>query len=390
MKLHEVKPREQSGRDTFARYKAQTRAAAIAALAILEASGVDRVYCDYHDDFVVRSVFGGSIKYRFVQVKTKKKQNENWTLNEVFGLKSSIRNQAKQDSKAIRDSFVGKLLCHTVNFFETCEKVVFLTNVNFEDRIEEILTDIREAKYSDPFVVEIEKRFNSCFPCSKGALESEQIRALMAKLVFEADVEYVKEKEESFFPFARERIHEYSEIDLSRKEIHEIALNLLLLIENRSVGVIVDFSEEDIDKKASVGIRDLLEILAISYDAYEALRLGGDEKAIKTASVIQRVLVAAGADNDEVEVCARCKTDWDVWLRANRKVVSEMNLLALMAEVEGTFKTVIQHFGDFRISKLRPHLKGLREQLASKELIFDLTDEQLLGALLAVLVRFQS
>lgn len=42
------KPREQIGRDTFARYKAQIRSAAIAALAILEGD-VDRVYCYLHD-----------------------------------------------------------------------------------------------------------------------------------------------------------------------------------------------------------------------------------------------------------------------------------------------------------------------------------------------------
>lgn len=390
MKLHELQPREQSGRDTFARYKAQTRAAAIAALAILEASGVDRVYCDYHDDFVVRSISGGTIRYRFVQVKTKKKQNENWTLNEVFGLKSSIRDQAKQDSTAIQDSFVGKLFCHTVNFFETCDKVVLLTNINFEDRIEQILSDISSGTFSDQIVTELAKRFNACFPYATRELTEPEVRILMAKLVFEPDVEYVKDKEEAFFPFAREKIHEYSEIDLSRNEIHEIALDLLALVEQRSAGTIVDFSEENIDRKASIGIRDLLEILAISYDAYESLHTGGDEKAIKTASVIQRVLVAAGANSDEVEVCARCKTDWDVWLRANRNVINEINLLALMAEVEQVFKTLILNFGDFRVSKLRPHLQTLHQRLTTEGLIFDLKDEHLLGALLAVLVRFKS
>ncbi|MDR6495652.1 hypothetical protein J2797_005576 [Paraburkholderia terricola] len=390
MKLHEIKPREQSGRDTFARYKAQTRAAAIAALAILEASGVDRVYCDYHDDFVIRSTSVGTVRYRFVQVKTKKKQNENWAVNEVFGLKASIRNQDKQDSDAIRESFAGKLFCHTVNFFDTCDHIALLTNINFENRIEAMLADIQLGSFSDPLVAELAKRFNTCFPYAARELTELEVRTLMAKLVIEPDVEYVKEKEEAFFPFAREKIHEYSEIDLNRHETREIALDLLALVEQRSAGAIVDFSEENIDRKASIGIRDLLEILAISYDAYESLRSGGDQKAIKTASVIQRVLVAAGATSDEVEVCARCKTGWDVWLRANRNVINEINLLALTAEVEQVFRTLILNFGDFRVSKLRLHVLSLRQRLTAEGLIFDLKDEHLLGALLAVLVRFKS
>ncbi|EOI8018186.1 dsDNA nuclease domain-containing protein [Vibrio parahaemolyticus] len=84
--LHNETPREQDGRDSFERYRAQVRSASIAALTILEGSEVDRIYCDLHDDFVKRRSNGGG--YDFYQVKTKSKQNHNWSLNEVFGIKS--------------------------------------------------------------------------------------------------------------------------------------------------------------------------------------------------------------------------------------------------------------------------------------------------------------
>jgi hypothetical protein len=390
VKLHEIKPREQAGRDTFARYKAQTRAAAIAALAILEASDIDRIYCDYHDDYVVRMTSGESIRYRFVQVKTKKKQNDNWSVNDVFGLKATIRDQKKQVSKSIKDSFVGKLLCHTVNFSDTCHQIVFLTNVNFDDRIEAMIADIQSGSFSDPLVGELTKRFNICFPTASGTLTEVEVKTRLAKLVIEADVEYVKEKEEAFFPLAREKIHEYSEIDLSRDETREIALALLALVEQKSAGQIVEFTEENIDRKTSIGIRDLLEILAISFDAYTSLLAGGDTKAIKTVSVIQRVMQAAGATSEEVDVCARCKTEWDTWLRLNRTVISEISLQALFAETERAFDTLIKNYGDFRVSKLRPHVLSLRQCLLDLDLLFDLRDEHLLGALLAVLVRIKS
>ena len=57
--FYSTKPREQVGRDTFLRYRAQIRAAALAALEILEGGEVDRIFCDYHDDFVIGKKVSG-------------------------------------------------------------------------------------------------------------------------------------------------------------------------------------------------------------------------------------------------------------------------------------------------------------------------------------------
>ncbi len=52
--LHEVSPRENSGRDTIARYQSQFRAAAYESLSLLEDDVLDRVYCDYQDDYIAQ------------------------------------------------------------------------------------------------------------------------------------------------------------------------------------------------------------------------------------------------------------------------------------------------------------------------------------------------
>ena len=53
--LEIVAPIEDVGRDTISRFDMQFQAAAAyAALEILDGNGIDCVYCDYHDDFVVR------------------------------------------------------------------------------------------------------------------------------------------------------------------------------------------------------------------------------------------------------------------------------------------------------------------------------------------------
>lgn len=71
-KLHDVAPRETAGRDTILRYTYQFRAAGHACLQILEDNEIDFVYCDYHDDYVVRRSKDGVQTYQFHQVKTKK------------------------------------------------------------------------------------------------------------------------------------------------------------------------------------------------------------------------------------------------------------------------------------------------------------------------------
>jgi hypothetical protein len=100
-----VAPREHDGRDAFARYRAQVRAASIAALAILESKEVDRIYCDLHDDYVVRSSNNAAkVRYEFVQVKTKAKQNENWTIGELLGIDGRVKDLAKHSAAQIKDT----------------------------------------------------------------------------------------------------------------------------------------------------------------------------------------------------------------------------------------------------------------------------------------------
>lgn len=71
-RIHEVEPRENVGRDTIARFQAQFRGAAFECLSLLEDDDLDRVYCDYQDDFVSRLNIDGNHIYNFYQVKTKR------------------------------------------------------------------------------------------------------------------------------------------------------------------------------------------------------------------------------------------------------------------------------------------------------------------------------
>jgi len=214
MEVLETKlPREQAGRDSFSRYRAQVRSAAVAALSILEGKEVDRVYCDLHDDFVIRKKDVNGHSYLFYQVKTHGKQNYNWTIGDLLNLNTRIKDQSKHSTDRLKNSFLGKLLLHTVVFDESCNCVVFQTNINNHDDVEEMLVDISSGQFNNKYAKLLIDRFNECF--DKRYSDTE-IKGRLSKLSYETDIQYLKENDDSFEAYAREMVFKYSEIDIQR------------------------------------------------------------------------------------------------------------------------------------------------------------------------------
>jgi len=387
--LETKNPREQNGRDSFGRYRAQVRSAAM--VSILEGQDIDRVYCDLHDDFVVRKNDSNGYSYIFYQVKTKGKQNHNWSVNELFGLNPRLKDQAKQDTNKIKDSFIGKLLLHTVVFDEYCNAVVFQTNIHNSDDVDKLFKDIKEGTFQDKLSKVLISRFNNLFPDEvDSGLSSDAIKERLSKLKFETDVQHLKNDDGNFEPAARDKIYKFSEVDLEYTDSKEILMKLLELVERKSSGVISELTSESIEEFAGISIDDLLSILSISKDAYENLLKGGDSKAIKSASIIQRTLFAAGAGAEEVEYCSRCKTNWDLWRRKNRHVILEFELQTITSKIRQLLNDSIQGGNSIYLAKLRLPIKDLVDQLTLEELIYDLDIELILGGVFAELVKGKS
>lgn len=388
--LENKSPREQSGRDSFSRYRAQVRSAAVATLSILEGLDIDRVYCDLHDDFVIRKKDENGFTYIFYQVKTKGKQNHNWTINELFGLKAKLRDQSKQCSDAIKDSFIGKLLLHTVVFDQYCNSVVFQSNIHNSDEVIGLLEDIESGSFANKFTKVLLERFNECFNESPTQFTLEQVKERLSKLKFHSDVSYLKENDSSFDLVVKEQIYQFSEIELERAEFREILLRLLDLVERKSSGVIKTWNAESIEKFAGISIDDLLSVLSISRDAYLALLAGGDPNAIKSASMIQRALRASGADISAVMYCSRCKIDWDLWFRNARHIMPELDLLFISERISSILWAAVTPQGMLSVSSLRQPIKDFLSELDTKNLKTDLNDDLALGGIFSALIRGKS
>ena len=335
--IHDKAPRETVGRDTMVRFRMQFQAAAYAALEILSGKEVDRVYCDYHDDFVVRRTVAGVVEYHFFQVKTKGRTNQQWDIDEVFALKKTGVLESAEKLEAIRNSIAGKLFVHTVEFGEHCREVTVLSNVHFKDEVHELVADLAVGTSIKKYTRQLIEKFAAIVSPDK-PLSPEQVEAARKKLSLLANVQYIGDTLEAFGIAAHNAIWKHSEIELHQHEVERIARSLVTLVEEKSCAPISELSKADIDFATGVGLEDLLQVLSISTQVYETLLQGGDPAAIKSASILQRKLKAAGAPESMIEAASRAKVSWDVWVRTARHTFPDLTFNVLLDGVDKNCK----------------------------------------------------
>lgn len=382
--IHDVPLRESAGRDTIMRFQMQFQATAYAALEILKGSEIDRVYCDYQDDFVVRRVGTNGTSYVFYQVKTKNKKNHLWTLSEVFALKKKNKADDIGNISAIAESFAGKLFLHSINFGDSCEEIVLLTNIQFKDEVENIVKELAGGNITSSQAEFLVENFSKIFE-SASTFDRSKVIDNVRKLRLEPGIKYVGEDNAEFASAARSAIYKYSEIDLEHDEIEAIAASLVSLINRKSFSKILNsYTKEQLDDAVGVGIEDLLAILSISREVYQALLDGQDESVLRNASMIQRKMKVAGASDRMIEFSTQQKVNWDIWLRNTRHSVPEFELNFLLEKIQKTQGDWMRQGG--LIVDLQNHIDVL---FASNEVknISSLTKTLLLGAILAAMVR---
>lgn len=351
--LHEVVPREVAGREAIARFAAQFRAAAYMSLAILENGEIDCVFCDFHDDYVVRRRVDQASLYDFYQVKTKGKSNYQWTQLDVY----NIPQRGAADLQKIGDSFAGKLLLHTVRFGVSCRSVVLQTNIQFDDNVCKISDALQEGEAEHKYAKTLFEKFGEIFP--EGAvLNDAEIRACLSKFRLEPGSPITDPSGDNFLALAKDAVYRYSEVDLSYQEFVEIAEKLLALVQRKSLRKISEADEATLVDAAGVTIYDLLDILAISRAGYESLLRGGDVTALRTASILHRKLKDAGASDEMIEYLCRQKVLWDEWLRTKRHIIPEFDANQMMASLHKAGNDWVLSGGDldklFKIAEFFP------------------------------------
>lgn len=381
--IHDKAPRETDGRSTVSRFRMQFQAAAYSALEILSGKEVDRVYCDYHDDFVVRRTVGGAVEYHFFQVKTRGRANQQWNAGDVFSLKKKGLLDTEDKLDAIRKSMAGKLFVHTVEFGEKCREVTVLSNVHFDDDVHEVIADLSAGSSGKKYISQFIGKFAEII--SPGSpMSAEEIESARKKLTLRPNVQYIGDTLESFAIAASDAIWKHSEIDLHKHEVDEIANSLVTLITNKSCAPICSLSKTDIDLATGVGLEDLLKLLSISTQVYQNLLAGDDPSAIKAASILQRQLKAAGASDSMIESASQAKVSWDVWVRSARHTFPDFTFNLLLDEIDKKCKAWL--FGGGVLVDLEQFVQDVLDSPIGKK-FSTLNTDLVFGAFCASIVR---
>ncbi|WP_313034699.1 dsDNA nuclease domain-containing protein [Massilia alkalitolerans] len=380
--LINVAPAEQVGRDTLSRFDMQFQAAAFAALEILNGKSVVAVYCDYHDDFVVKHMSGGMPTYHFFQVKTKSKPNHQWNLLETFAIKQRGQKLDEDSLKRIKNSFFGKLIFQSLTFGDQCARATLLSNVHFEDPVIQVVKELQTNEATHQAVKFFVHNFSSIYSIQPAA-NQEDVKHIVAKVAIEAGVGYISDDRNAFINSARSAIFHHSEVDLDYYEITELANNLLELVFKKSKGSLAVEKIKELEQYAAITLDDLLKVLSISPAAYKALLNGDDKKAIKTASILHRVLRDAGATSAMIEYASAQKVAWDVWLRTSRHTYLPFDLEFLLQRIDDLCVTW-QRNGSV-MSDLQPLISSAVADPFVKK--FNLDEALIFGGIQAVLVR---
>lgn len=381
MKLHEIATREQAGRDTINRFRAQFRAATIESLALLEDKEVERIYCDFHEDYVVKYVVASQAQYRFVQVKTKSQLNYRYNILEVFGIKKKPKKNPKHE---LPNSFAGKLLLHIENFGDSCRAIEIRTNINFDDEVETIIDEISKKGLIGNNTSTLVKETQNLIESLNGK-DQQDVLNFLSRLTIEPRHNILDDNDELFISLASSKIFQYSEINLSPDEAQKIIIQLLSRIESKSSGVLKsDIQEKDLDDLTSICIDDVLDTLSITKSTYDMLRSGGDDKALKSASILQRLLLRSGFSATTVDTFAGYKCQWENWHRIHRHELPDFHMVVATEMIIECARKLA--WGKIKLIDLTLEITALSAGLTT-QLGRDITLELSFGAVLSELVR---
>lgn len=141
------------------------------------------------------------------------------------------------------------------------------------------------------------------------------------------------------------------------------------------------------DELAGVGIEDLLSVLSLSKIAFQSLKNGGDKKALKSLSILQRILKRTNTPQNLIDYAAKCKTEWDIWYRKYRHDIPEFDLIMLESKLS---ESVQRHTNSgVGFSELKEYVEDIFNSLSNDVSFGSLSKEIILGGLFSVMVRSQ-
>lgn len=357
VRLANTVPREQVGPATGAAYEFQYAEAALACLELLSDASAACVYCEWHDDFVVER--DGGTAYEFFQVKQRSQSEGPWPLSAILGVAGQrplpvipaatpapSKPKPKAKPKPLRSAAaigVGeRLLEHQRNFTDACAVFTFVSthDVTTDDAFYALVSAARAAhrqtcgiRCLPQEMQELFAEILAAYQTRNAATTADELWGLLGRLHF------VRAKGRPDTPSVAiglmgQRILELSEVDLLASEQQRVATQLINLVRAQSHRVLETQplpSEADVRCAKTVGIEEVLLLLALSPEGFRELKSRGRD-AVVTLSRLHRLCRDSGLDEQSIQRFCELKVKWDTWLSDHRDSITGDAIALVEAE----------------------------------------------------------
>lgn len=386
--LHNVKPREVVGGRTGALFEYQYFQAADAALSLLEAGDLACVYCEWHDDYVVECARG---TYRFYQVKTRKRNQERWSMLDVFGAKKP-RGRSKDVPAANASSIFSRMLEHDGAFGDRCARFALVSNHGVEPEIERILEAVRAVPTCDDLTGDARadfERLQEGLAKTFSRVTREFLLSFLRR--FEVHVAYGDpDRREDTEDILAGRILRAADVELQQREAQKIGSDLVAAVRVRSqhpIGGDLPKDVDDLRARKGVQVPDVLRVLGLSVEGYKELRVVG-RPAVLALSRLQRLCHRSEVPAEMIPDLCRAKALWHAWWLANRGLVEPEDAMGLKARCAKALRGAPGSPVTFE--HLLEEAETIAKQFSSLPVPDQLTGELILGRMMTLWVESES
>jgi hypothetical protein len=334
-RLGDIEPRERAGAKTGRRYDYQYERAARRVLDLLDHQEKHVcVYCDWHDDFVVERG-DPPTQYVFHQVKGRKSGLGPWKFTEFFGLVKRDARPLPASAKFKKDGIVPVMLLHYRNFPLTCQGLAFVTNTGLEPQLEDFMNALKVANTLADLGPDDRTAFDFI---ALAYLAGNKPLAPNAAVLFDRLRAIVVWPDEPHLDDANvaitelvDLIEQYSEINLIYAQSKNIAKDVIERVREKAHfdKTIIPATDERLRQEKGIVVTELLSVLSLSTDGYEALRGGRAPVDIKTLSRLQRYCEKNERKELTTAVCT-AKAEWDAWRHVERHRMDPLDFVTLI------------------------------------------------------------
>ena len=385
LRLGQVEPRERAGAQTGRKYEYQYERTARAALDLLsDTANQVCVFCDWHDDFVIET---GDLPTRYVfhQVKGRTSSQKPWSFREFFGVSPKTGKPSKNPAAVRPEAIVPRMLLHYRIFGDNCAGIAFVTNAGLDPVLSKFLERVARSVDIGALLPEtrvafdhVARAYMATTPPLAGS-ETEFFSWVQGLKVYTGQGQ-MDGPDAALLELA-DVVEQYSEIDLRQRQAKQIAREIVGRVRAKAAHctTVVPTSDEDLRRDKGVIVNDLLSVLSLSAQAYEALKSGAQPDTVKTLSRLQRFCQKHGMESVLVNIC-EFKARWDIWRTVERHNVRGVDYVLLeerscqvlqrgltLVQIGGEAKDIAKEFAGVGATELEPeHVMGLIFSLAAQ------------------------